>query len=83
MEESLIHNGKKFISSRQAASRTGYATDYIGQLCRAKKVESVLIGRTWYVDENSILKHKENFQIHSSRYLSKIRAKELKKEINK
>ncbi|MEK9185869.1 MAG: hypothetical protein AAB863_03780, partial [Patescibacteria group bacterium] len=83
MEESLIHNGKKFISSKQAASRTGYATDYIGQLCRAKKVDSVLIGRTWYVDENSILKHKENFQIHSSRYLSKIRAKELKKEINK
>ena len=38
---------------------TGYKIDYVGQLCRTGKVESKRIGRTWFVNEDSILKHKE------------------------
>ncbi|HEY4515604.1 MAG TPA: hypothetical protein VJH67_00215, partial [Candidatus Paceibacterota bacterium] len=78
MEEPLIQNGKTFISSKRAASRTGYTTDYIGQLCRAKKVEAIRVGHSWYVVENSILEHKQNFQAISSRYLSKKRLTERK-----
>ncbi|MBU6390407.1 hypothetical protein KGQ31_02570, partial [Patescibacteria group bacterium] len=51
----FIFNGKKFISARQAARLTGYASDYVGQLCRAGKVDSKMVGRSWYVSEESIL----------------------------
>src|SRR3989344_5795304 len=56
MEESLIFEGKKFISSKRASEITGYAKDYIGQLCRAGRIEARLVGRNWYVEEESILK---------------------------
>jgi hypothetical protein len=57
-EERLIIGGKSFISSIRAAQLFGYTKDYVGQLARAGKIESQLIGRSWYVDEDSIRKHK-------------------------
>lgn len=53
---------KKFISSKRVAQLTGYTTDYVGQLCRAEKIEGVLVGRNWYVDENSVMKHKQSYK---------------------
>lgn len=42
------------------AKRFKYTTDYIGQLCRAKKVDAQLIGRSWYVNPDSLEAHKES-----------------------
>jgi hypothetical protein len=36
-----------------------YTTDYIGQLCRGGKIDCQLVGRAWYVSEESLLAHKE------------------------
>jgi hypothetical protein len=61
MSESLIIEGKQYISSRRAAEIAGYSNDYVGQLCRAGKLVCRMIGRFWYVDEDSILRHKNEF----------------------
>ena len=54
----LIIQGKKYISSKHAAELTGYAKDYIGQLCREGYVEATMVGRSWYVLETSIMAHR-------------------------
>lgn len=54
----IVVNGKKFISTKRAAEITGYTTDYVGQLARSGKVVAQLVGRNWYVDEESIKQHK-------------------------
>src|ERR1035437_237858 len=58
MSSDLFFENKKYISAKDAAHLTSYTSDYVGQLCRANKVESKKIGRTWYVSEESILDHK-------------------------
>jgi hypothetical protein len=58
VNQTLYLKGKKYISARRAADLTGYASDYIGQLCRGKKISSSLVGRSWYVLESEILDHK-------------------------
>src|SRR3989344_5037333 len=60
MDGGLNIKGKKFISASQAAKITGYASDYVGQLSRAKKIDAQRIGRGWYVSEEDILNHKKN-----------------------
>ena len=57
MDEITIDD-KIYISSKRAAGITGYAKDYVGQLCREGRVEARLIGRSWYVLEDSIRKHR-------------------------
>jgi hypothetical protein len=57
MDEILIE-GRVFVSSKQAAKITGYAKDYVGQLCREGRVEARLVGRNWYVLEDSIREHR-------------------------
>ncbi len=57
-EETLTIADTTFISSTRAAELYGYTKDYIGQLCRANKVEAQLIGRSWYVSSDSLRKHK-------------------------
>ena len=57
MDEILIE-GKKYVSSKQAAKITGYAKDYIGQLCREGRVPARLVGRGWYVLESAIQDHR-------------------------
>lgn len=61
MSDSLIIEGKQYISSRRAAEIAGYSNDYVGQLCRAGKLACRMVGRFWYVDLNSILRHKNEF----------------------
>ncbi len=56
--EELTLEGKKYLSSKQAAKITGYAKDYIGQLCREGRVDARLVGRSWYVLEDSIREHR-------------------------
>lgn len=57
MDEILIEE-KKYISSKRAAKVTGYAKDYIGQLCREGRVPARLVGRNWYVLETAIQDHR-------------------------
>src|SRR3989344_1941095 len=66
MTQSFHFGEKEFISSKEAALTTGYASDYIGQLCRGGKVESRMVGRTWFVSKESILKHKESNLIQNT-----------------
>jgi len=56
--DELVIGDKTYISSKRAAAITGYAKDYIGQLCREGRVEAKLVGRSWYVYEPSIKKHR-------------------------
>jgi len=58
MDGILNFDGKKYISAKFAAKNFGYTSDYIGQLCRAKKINSRLVGRSWYVLELDLIKHK-------------------------
>ena len=57
MDEILIEE-KRYISSKRAAKITGYAKDYIGQLCREGRVPARLVGRSWYVLETAIQDHR-------------------------
>jgi hypothetical protein len=59
MKDSLILEGKIYISAKRAAKIINYAQDYIGQLCRSGKLDSKMIGRSWYVTEESLLAHRE------------------------
>ncbi len=57
MDEITIGD-KTYISSKQAAKITGYAKDYVGQLCREGRVEARLVGRNWYVLDSAIREHR-------------------------
>lgn len=57
MDEILIEE-KKYVSSKRAAQITGYAKDYIGQLCREGRVPARLVGRSWYVLDSAIQDHR-------------------------
>ena len=57
MDEILIEE-KRYISSKRAAKITGYAKDYVGQLCREGRVPARLVGRGWYVLESAIQDHR-------------------------
>src|SRR3989344_2577345 len=70
MDEILIEK-KKYISSKRAAKITGYAKDYVGQLCREGRVPARLVGRGWYVLESAIQDH---------RFGTKEAAEEIKEE---
>jgi hypothetical protein len=60
MNKGLFFDGVEFISASQAAKKIGYASDYVGQLCRQEKIPCRLIGRTWYVDYSALVDHKKN-----------------------
>ncbi len=59
MEKELEFNGKIYISSKRGGEITGYTHDYIGQLCRSGKIKGQLVGRTRFVDKESLLAHME------------------------
>lgn len=56
--DELTIGEKVYVSSKRAAKITGYAKDYVGQLCREGRVEARLVGRNWYVLEESIMEHR-------------------------
>ncbi|MEX0931445.1 MAG: helix-turn-helix domain-containing protein [Candidatus Paceibacterota bacterium] len=55
-------NGKLFVSSKRAAEIAGYATDYIGQLCRSGKLETTRLGRSWYVSVDSLESYQRSLE---------------------
>jgi hypothetical protein len=56
--DEITLDDKTYVSSKKAAQITGYAKDYVGQLCREGRVEARLVGRNWYVLEASIRAHR-------------------------
>lgn len=57
--EILTIDGKDYVKASKLAREFGYTSDYIGQLCRAEKVDAQLVGRSWYVHRDSLEDHKE------------------------
>ena len=60
MVSDIFFDKKKYLSVSSASKLTGYSKDYIGQLSRHHKVDSVRVGRTWYVREESLLSYKNS-----------------------
>lgn len=60
MKDILNHEGKIYISARRASEISDYSSDYIGQLCRSQKLDCRMVGRSWFVTEESLAKHKES-----------------------
>lgn len=56
--DELTIDERKYISSKRAALITGYAKDYVGQLCRGGYVPARRVGRNWYVLESAIKDHR-------------------------
>ena len=50
----------KYVKASSIAKQFKYTSDYVGQLCRGKKVDAKLVGRTWYVNPLSLEDHKSN-----------------------
>jgi len=46
--------GVLYKKSALIAKQFGYTTDYVGQLCRAGKVNAQMVGRSWYVEPASV-----------------------------
>ena len=55
--DELEISGKRYISSRRAGKEHKYHPDYIGQLVRAGKVAGQKVGRSWYVDAESLAEY--------------------------
>ena len=71
MSESLTIEGKEYISVRRAAEIAAYSKDYVGQLCRSGKLACRMVGRFWYVDEDSLRKYQvESFKANQTSFRS-------------
>ncbi len=93
-EEEIYLSGKKLISLQRAHEATGYAKDYIGQLCRLGKIKAERIGRDWFVNLADLNEHKKlqkekrsesfkkSLKQNKDISLSRDIAKEIEKEIN-
>lgn len=60
MKDIFIFEGKNYISARRASEISEYSSDYIGQLCRADKLDCRMVGRAWFVTLDSIEAHKRH-----------------------
>lgn len=56
--DELVLEGETYFSTKRAAKETGYAKDYVGQLCREGRVTARLVGRSWYVLASAIREHR-------------------------
>jgi hypothetical protein len=59
-QESVAIDGRLYISARRGALKSGYAADYVTQLCRTGLVPARMIGRTWYVDADALTEYKRS-----------------------
>ena len=58
MKDTIILQDKIYISAKRVHEIFGYTSDYVGQLCRAGKLEARMVGRSWFVTEKSVADHK-------------------------
>ncbi len=64
--EVISIDGIEYIRAAQLAKRFKYTSDYIGQLCRAGKVDAKLVGRTWYVNPETLEGHQRTRHVKTS-----------------
>lgn len=57
--EAVTFDGKEYVKASVLAKRFSYTSDYLGQLCRGKKVDARLVGRAWYINVDSLNAHKD------------------------
>ena len=57
--KTVVLDGKSYTKASEVAAQFGYTADYIGQLCRSKKVDARLVGRTWFVHVPSVEAHRD------------------------
>ena len=57
--QTISIGGRTYTKATDIARELGYTADYVGQLCRAGKVDAELVGRSWYVNETSLKNHKK------------------------
>jgi hypothetical protein len=57
--QKISFGNKDYVKASEAAKRFKYTQDYVGQLCRAKKVDARLVGRVWYVNLDSITEYRK------------------------
>ncbi len=69
--DELIVNGTTYLKASVAARNAGYTSDYVGQLCRGKKIDARLVGRTWYVNPDELGVH----QVEKRR-MARVKARE-------
>ncbi len=74
--DTVVFADKKYIKASKAALASGYTADYVGQLCRKGKIDAVLLGKTWYVHEDSLNSHKQN----SDRANGEVTRKDVRKQ---
>lgn len=60
--DKLVFEGEEYVSSKRASSITGYAKDYIGQLCRLGKLNARMVGRNWYIALSALEEHKKSYK---------------------
>src|SRR5437764_851419 len=70
------------IPSTVASSRFGVTNDYIGLLCRQKKVQGSLFGRTWYVEPASLQKFLDEKKVEREMRHTQL-SKQLRQEYQK
>ena len=59
MAQEIEIDGVSYVSSKRAAHISGYAQDYIGQLCRAGLIQAQRIGGLWYLTLDSLYQYKQ------------------------
>lgn len=59
MAQEIDIGGVKYVSSKRAAQVSGYAQDYIGQLCRGGLIEAQRVGGLWYLVLDSLYAYKQ------------------------
>ena len=57
--QKISFGNKQYVKASEAAKKFRYTQDYVGQLCRAKKVDARLVGRTWYVELDSVTEYRK------------------------
>jgi gas vesicle protein len=57
--DAVTFHGREYQKATALALKYRYTPDYLGQLARAKKVDARLVGRAWYINEESLLEHRD------------------------
>lgn len=58
--------GKTYIRTAAAAKQFGYSQDYLGQLSREGRIAAKRVGRTWFVNPDSIAAYQDELEAEST-----------------
>lgn len=64
--DTVVLDGVQYVKASAAAKQFRYTSDYVGQLCRSKKIDARLVGRTWFVNPDSLSAYKKQKHEKSS-----------------